>query len=217
MSKINFKHNFIASNLRYLREREHLGRTKLAKRLKIPLQKIDRIERGEAIDIDTLIIYSEYFELPIDRIAREDLSISKSNTPILKDDINISKDNISISKNEKPLSENEVKALNCAKGKGFNCPDYENKIIRTELCKDCFNAPFWEKKDIAKELYDISVSEPAEDGEEYLNCVHFQKNPNPNCYFRNSQNLRWDKCQKCLRDIARWGEMAIGYKREVGK
>ena len=309
----------IAANLKFLRIRERKGRGRLAKILKISMQKIDRMERGVSIDVNTLVVYSQFFNIPIDRIVREDLTEgnktiieadwkkskdyyaykSRENKPIFnKSNLNQNnkrterslnkgklitwrnkvnkRDNYicvkcgkksdyihthhilsftdypserykiengitlcedchikfhkeygfkkfppiseieSISKTEKiviPLSENEKKALSCAKRAGFNCYYFNERKEQFDYCKDCFKASFWNKKDIAQELYNTKTEDIKIEGEEYLSCEHFQMNPFPNCYFRNIQKVSSPKCQKCVRDIARWGEQAIGYRK----
>ena len=203
----------IGNNLRYLRDRERKGRTKLAKALKISVQKIDRMERGQCIDINTLVVYSEYFNISLDRIAREDLSeIDNSISKVAK---SISEPVKTISKPAVTLSEKEKKALSCAKRAGFNCYYFNERKEQFDYCKDCFKASFWDKKDIAQELYNTKTEDIKIEGEEYLSCEHFQMNPFPNCYFRNIQKVSSPKCQRCVRDIARWGEQAIGYKKEL--
>ena len=203
----------IATNLKYLRDRERIGRTKLSKALKISVQKIDRMERGQCIDINTLVVYSAYFKIPIDDIVRKDLSETDK---IIKTISEVEPK--TISKTEKiviPLSENEKKALACAKRAGFNCYYFNERKEQFDYCKDCFKAPFWDKKDIAQQLYNTKTEDIKIEGDEYLSCEHFQMNPFPNCYFRNIQKVSSPKCQRCVRDIARWGEQALGYKREL--
>ena len=198
----------IAANLKFLRIRERKGRGRLAKILKISMQKIDRMERGQCIDINTLVVYSEHFKIPIDDIVRKELSETDK---IIKTVSEVEPK--TISKPAVTLSENEKKALACAKRAGFNCYYFNERKEQFDYCKDCFKAPFWDKKDIAQELYNIKTEDIKIEGDEYLSCEHFQMNPFPNCYFRNIQKVSSPKCQRCVRDIARWGEQAIGFKK----
>jgi hypothetical protein len=127
---------------------------------------------------------------------------------------------------KRKATKEEQQAFDCAKNMKFSCMFREAGIEHNDYCKYCFDAPFWDKKDIFLEAMGEEEAEPEEpvpdsieelrmkalncdfktwDGEQY------------NCHFKNTGIKKYSYCPYCWELEEIWGDKAAGYKERRKK